>query len=455
MGVVMSTPADKQPYGFAQRFEDGVVWLCCHRPKFWARVGHAVDPDCVSTDAAKHALEACRAVAADHGGRGPTDAIVVLQRLSRLMQEGKRKLSEIEAVEELLDDVDDAGEPDEDQVVEELVPVLQRREHAAILKEAADDYRARGDLTQVAARIERVACLGRVQTRSRIGFDAAGATEVTHARMASRMDFGISEFDGRDCGLPIGCIGVVAGPTGVGKSMWLTHMECNEFKRGGDVLVASLELPRGALLVRAAAAIDGTPIAELNAMTAEELADVFDGIAERFDGSLQIEDFAPKVTGVAEIRQWVDEWANEHGRYPTLVVVDYADRMGDPRAKEGDSYRAMENVFEGLRLWAQAKQFWCWTASQTKGAVKGRKRIDVDHLSDSMNKARVADLVITMDWADADADECDELKYFVAKNRHGDGRFHVGPMRHDYARGRLVESMIEDQAARALGRLGR
>ncbi|MEO1104432.1 MAG: hypothetical protein AAFW98_11980 [Pseudomonadota bacterium] len=74
---------------------------------------------------------------------------------------------------------------------------------------------------------------------------------------------------------------------------------------------------------------------------------------------------------------------------------------------------------------------------QPQRGAKDRKRIDTDDGSDSIEKARICDLMIT---ATRTEDET-QIEYFVAKNRHAEGRKIVGPLPHDHALGRMVPVM--------------
>ena len=52
-------------YWMNPRFESAVVYLCCTSPRFWARVGHALDPECLNIPEGRQALRAVRQIVAD------------------------------------------------------------------------------------------------------------------------------------------------------------------------------------------------------------------------------------------------------------------------------------------------------------------------------------------------------------------------------------------------------
>ena len=114
-------------------------------------------------------------------------------------------------------------------------------------------------------------------------------------------------------------------------------------------------------------------------------------------------------------------------------MVDYADKM-TADIKDRSSYKIMEYVYEHLRIFVHENQKWGWTASQASRADKYQKKhVDLEHVADSINKVRVADLVVTLNL-----DEEDEMKFYVAKNRTGRSRQTVGPLPTEFEIGCIV-----------------
>jgi len=114
--------------------------------------------------------------------------------------------------------------------------------------------------------------------------------------------------------------------------------------------------------------------------------------------------------------------------------VDYADKLKATR--NVNEYTAMRQVYEDLRVWAEREKRWLVTASQAKARTKDtKKRRDVEDAADSMHKARVCDVMLTLSVTGEDPSR--EVSVFVAKNRLGRSRFTVGPMPTDFGMGRL------------------
>jgi hypothetical protein len=153
-------------------------------------------------------------------------------------------------------------------------------------------------------------------------------------------------------------------------------------------------------------------------------------------GACWVKDFTPKVTTVQDTLDWVDSCEQKDGEKIDLLVTDYADKFGFGKdTKSSDTYTGGGVVFEALRTDAVDNNRWDWTASQSQGRdKKNTKRIDIEHVADSMNKVRVADLVMTLNIHD----EGQSLLYYIAKNRLGEGRQSIGPLPQDWRHGRTA-----------------
>ena len=424
------------PYGLDLTFERAVVSFECTSSRFHGRIGHALEPEALKLEASQIAVQAAHAIARDLG-HGPDSSILLLQRLRRMNQEGKVTEDGIQDVIDLLDAADDAGLPDEESVISELTPLLRRRVQHSAVTTAMEDYAQRGDFDRVGKLIERAARLGKVDTSLGTVIGDESFREIENIRHLSRLPTGIMELDLKlDSGPPRGTESVIVGGSGAGKSMFLNHVTANSLLLGQDVLYATLELPVAWECARLKSALTGVlthRVLDGELETARATLAAMQGSL----GTCVVKEFPAGITTVADIRQWVDDYADSVGHPPAVLVVDYGDKMkaeaSGPRS-DVSSYKTGEIVFEGLRLLAHERSMWCWTASQARRKQdKKEKRVELDDVADSLNKIRVADLVVTIARREAD----DEILYFIAKYRYGASDVTVGPLPHDWACGRM------------------
>lgn len=437
-------PKAADPYGLAPAFEAQAVTAACAQPRFYGRLGHALDPDCLGAAPAKLALQAAHAIARDLG-HGPSTPLHVLQRLRRWVAEGKVTLEQVRGVGDMFDAAeDDPQQVGEEALVAELAPLLAKRIRADAVRAGISEIARAGDLSGLVAAEARAAALGVVDTSIGVELGDASFAEIQALGSLERLPTGIPELDAElEGGLQRAGLGVVIGGSGDGKSIFMTHVSAYGLLSGCFVACATLELPPALQLARVKAAATGIPT---NAIIQSPQAANSCRVAlaaRRAAGTLGryvVQEFTPEVTTVQDVRAWVASVEERAERAVDLLVVDYADKMVAPRpvraggGRDESDYVRGRVVFEGLRTWAVERNLFVWTGSQSRRRdARGRKVLDLDDVADSMHKVRVADLVITLN-----RDEEEGMRIKVGKHRTAAGGGIVGPIPTDFTCGRLT-----------------
>jgi len=319
----------------------------------------------------------------------------------------------------------------------ELVHVIGKRLRHAIAVATTEDYNADTwmKVDELRAREER---LGKADAG--VGLVITKEVALATIRKVSKqklIPYGISAVDALvGGGRPNGTLTCfMAGPGG-GKSMSLSHATAQSSVAGELVAYATLELPPPWVMGRILACQSGMLIDDV--MTADEAA--VDELYKMFDAVTPVvQDFPPHVTTVETIQEWVKVVEKQLGRRVDRLVLDYADKLTTSgKIDDKSGYQEMRIVYEKLRIWADAeaktRQFIIDTASQSRARdEKKSKRVDIEHIADSMHKARVVDALVTHVY---DPDQ-QMMDFFMAKYRYGEGRRSSGPVPCDYARGQV------------------
>jgi replicative DNA helicase len=419
-------------------FERAAVVLACTVPSFYGRAGHQIDPETLQDSACKLAMTAAHQLAREVG-RGPGGVDVVLQRLRRWNGEGKITLDAYDAARDLFIDAPPA---DPNAVMVELVAQLQRKLRREAAYSAASEMANRGDMSATAEIIERAKNLGKVDTvtlGSKFGVEAFDA--ITQLRTLERLSTGIEDLDEAiGGGLWRGALGVAVGGAGDGKSMFLSGAISCALDKRRSVGLITLELPEALQIARVSASLFNIPVLEITEGDISRARGMLAAAQHRL-GRLRVCEMAAQATNVKDVLDWVDRVEQADGAAMELLVVDYADKLGT-RKKDSSSYNTGLEVYEGLRLFAQERGKYCWTASQSRGRKeeggKKAKVKDLGDVADSMHKVRVADLVITLNGEEDELTGERNMTMFVAKHRIGEGRQKVGPLPTSFAYGRLV-----------------
>lgn len=420
------------PYPITPATEKQIVALACSRPRFYGRVGFALQADAMPSEPARFAIKAAHEIHADTG-KGPERPSLVLQRLRRWQDAGKVTADQINAVDDFIADAEDAGLPSDDALAAELLPLLQRRLRNAALHMAATEHAKGGNMKQVVDLLTRADTLG--VSDSSIGVRLGGGSfEVIEAlRFLERLPTGISELDHTlGGGLPRGALGFYIGGAGDGKSMALSQQAAHSAMAGLFVGYATYELAVATVLARIKAAITGETIDAIMAGSDKAKA----SIAATALGPCVVKEFTPQVTPIETLFEWVKQCEEDVERPMDLLICDYADKIALPKKygeKDSGQYKGMEIIYESLRTFVMERKIWGWTASQgTRPSKDQKKKIDLEHVSDSMGKVRVADLVISLNVR---GDEAEEMMLWIAKNRTGQSRRQIGPLPTGFACG--------------------
>lgn len=431
-----------KPYLFDPSFEKQLVAIACSKPRFYGRVGGQIDPELLKLEPSKLAMRAAKQIA-DDVGHGPSSTVLVIQRLRRWMADGKVTLEAIKKVAELFDDAEDAGLADEESMVKEIAPLLADRLRDQAVKESIASYGKKGDLSKVIELENKAARIGQVDTSIGTILGPDSFSEVVALKDLQRLPTGIMELDSvLDGGLQVGGLGVAVGGSGDGKSMYLSHVAGVSVWDGLFVGYATLELPRPIVLARIKANMTGVPI---NAMLAGDVRDAKKLLKRRAGklGRLIVQDFTPYVTTVEDIKEWVDQCEQQSKRKLDLLIVDYGDKVGVKKTKgdrDSSEYTSGRVVYEGLRIYANDRKTFCWTASQASRQKDRKRRLDLNDVADSMHKIRVADLVITLNLKEEGEEQT--LTVYVAKHRTGKSRCEVGPLPTEYECGRVCPIVL-------------
>lgn len=183
-----------------------------------------------------------------------------------------------------------------------------------------------------------------------------------------------------------GELAIVAGPTNLGKSMFLCYIASEAYKRNQRVLYLTMELSRMKIGERIITALLEKPRQELDpeTITADLLA-----MREREEvtdrGNVLIED---GVETVADLRERLDKVK------PDIVLIDSADDFKS-KGKYDNLYLSQGEVYKDMLLTiCHDMNMPLWTSVQLNRESIEKGRVNLKHIGDSFQKAQRATLVI-------------------------------------------------------------
>ena len=212
-------------------------------------------------------------------------------------------------------------------------------------------------------------------------------------------------------GLGAGELGVVIAPSGVGKSLVLSHLGSQAIKQGHGVVHYTLELADTYVGNRYDSCITGVGLNDIFAC--KEM--IYESI-KNIKGKLLIKEYPTKSASTNTIRAHLGKLKQE-GFPIDMIIVDYADLLR-PVKPYKEKRIELESIYEELRGIAQEFEAPLYTASQTNRGAINAEIITMESISEAFNKCFVADFIFTLSRTMEDK-TTNQGRFFIAKNRNG------------------------------------
>ena len=214
-----------------------------------------------------------------------------------------------------------------------------------------------------------------------------------------------------DGGLAGGEMGIVAAPSGAGKSWMLSALGAAAMKQGKRVLHFTMELNDTYSGTRYDTIFSGIEPKEL-----KNNYDKLVKIVNKVPGEIVIKYFPSRSitshTLLAHVQQM-----EAVGFKPDLLVVDYADLLRASSRAEA-RYLELGAIYEELRSLAGELYIPCWTASQTQRSSINDEIIQADKIAESYGKIMIADFVMSLSRT-SDDKQTNTARVHIIKNRFG------------------------------------
>lgn len=433
-------------YALTPEVERLVAYAECSDPRFHESLGHAVEADRLPTEACRHLVAAAQALALANG-RPCSSPLYAIQHLKLLVNRGKITAEQLAACSAVLDMVEDAGGVrDVESLVDAAAPAVQHVAHMAAVEQTVKEIGHGVEPGSAAARFEAVAGIGKVRQSmgsalewGDVGTIAADASSTIRDPLTT----GVDELDGLLGGFGIerATLGVCLGGSGDGKSLFLCHVSVAALLEGVSVAYVTLELSESAIRQRVRAnLVDMTPREmEADPLKAQQRYNVLLPSRANGIGRFRVMYMTPRTGTISMVKTWLERVEKEEGSRYDLIVVDYADKLTSKvrKGEEGSSYVEQGLVYTQLRNMVVERDGWGWTASQTTGREGRKKKVDLEDVSDSIEKIRVADTVVAISRSDEDV-AAGQTKFRVPKRRNGEAHGETPSLAMDAEHGRIV-----------------
>lgn len=190
-------------------------------------------------------------------------------------------------------------------------------------------------------------------------------------------------------GLAPGELGVIAAPSGIGKSWALATIGANAAKAGKRVVYYTLELNENYVGLRFDTIFTGIEPGSI-----PQNADQVRNIVDTIGGDIIIKYYPASAITAHTIRAHIEHLMSNKMK-PDVMIIDYADLMRSTDRVEA-RHQELGEIYKELRGLAGELGLPCWTASQTQRSSIQDDVIQADKIASSYEKIMNADLVISL-----------------------------------------------------------
>lgn len=442
----MSVP-NRDKYEFSHEFQTMLLAIMARYPKFTVEYRDSIDSDYFEN----HYFKVISRFIIDHSdkyGLTPTRDII-FQSVSEYLKEFQVDQTSTERVYSTVDYIYNVSIDNAEYYIDKAVEFGQTQ----ALKKATiqvielldkGDIKQYGDARMAIEKALSVGC-GSSNVGTVFGdvlpFLQKSLNEDSMYDTSKRIPTGMPNLDMvLGGGLAPGEIGVVVGPTGVGKSITLINLGIGCFIKRKPLVYYTLELKEMDVIARITSRITGLTVEEIRMSNDDYSIIVRDRLFH--DPILIVKYFKPKSITTGALSSHLSRLKSVKDISPGLVIVDYADKMRSPKEKEG-TYLAMGDIYENLI--GIGFDFDCpiWTASQTNRHGVGKSFNDIDSVADSYKKMMDADVVITI-GQDTQMKIEGRIDYHLVKSRRSED-FKVFNCTIDYPRMLITEIGVSDR----------
>jgi len=212
---------------------------------------------------------------------------------------------------------------------------------------------------------------------------------------------------------------IFAGPTNVGKSIFLSNIASNAAAEDKNVLVISLEMSEMIYCKRITSKLTGLPINHLDDHV-EELRDRVGKFKITHPrGNIIIKEFAPSSITPPQLEGFIKKLINKKFK-PDIIVLDYLNLMASTYGN--NSYERIKSISEQVR--AMSYTFECPIVSATQvnrtgyGTGNNAGGPGLDAIGESYGLGATADAIVSI-WRTEEDEEDDALHIGIIKNRFG------------------------------------
>ena len=223
-------------------------------------------------------------------------------------------------------------------------------------------------------------------------------------------------------GIPSKTLNICLAGTGVGKTMFMTHLASSVLLQGKNVLYITLEMAEERIAERIDANLLNVGISDLEELPYAMYETKINKLQSKTSGKLIIKEYPTASAHTGHFRSLLKELALKKSFKPDIVFVDYLNICSSARFKAGanvNSYTYIKAIAEELRGMAVENDLPIFSATQTTRGGFVSSDVGLEDTSESFGLPATADFMFAL-ISSEELDDKNQIMVKQLKNRYND-----------------------------------
>ena len=223
-------------------------------------------------------------------------------------------------------------------------------------------------------------------------------------------------------GIPSKTLNICLAGTGVGKTMFMTHLASSVLLQGKNVLYITLEMAEERIAERIDANLLNVGMSDLEELPYAMYETKINKLQSKTSGKLIIKEYPTASAHTGHFRSLLKELALKKSFKPDIVFIDYLNICSSARFKAGanvNSYTYIKAIAEELRGMAVENDIPIFSATQTTRGGFVSSDVGLEDTSESFGLPATADFMFAL-ISSEELDDKNQIMVKQLKNRYND-----------------------------------
>ena len=223
-------------------------------------------------------------------------------------------------------------------------------------------------------------------------------------------------------GIPSKTLNICLAGTGVGKTMFMTHLASSILLQNKNVLYITLEMAEERIAERIDANLLNVGMSDLEELPYQMYETKINKLQSKTTGQLIIKEYPTATAHTGHFKNLISELALKKSFKPDIVFVDYLNICASSRFKSGanvNSYTYIKAIAEELRGLAVEHDIPIFSATQTTRGGYVSSDVGLEDTSESFGLPATADFMFAL-ISSEELEEKNQIMVKQLKNRYND-----------------------------------